>query len=865
MSEAPQSHASPPLEVFQKQPEEAYLLIWNPKRYEWPDLDEQIAALEKTGTASGRWSCGNVRHIPLGSRVFLTRVNEEPRGLVGAGYITRSPYEETHWNDAQAKQGRVARFVDVRFDFLSRTPLIRRKELDTDEFAGGNWDAQMSGTLLADQVTKNLEKEWQLRVRARERGESIPPVTTPAIEDWRRHWDNAQQDELWIEGHHVRDRKRLEILPLLADLVKQFTENKISFDSFRNTFYSKVQNEWNVLGLNAYSGAKYLNDLHKYLSGDNDFPEQLRAAYSLPQSAADARAKIKALIDYLERQVAAGIATKRQLQPKRVPFLASAFWHFQQPDAWPLFYSSAREALQADGLLGRVVERADGYLEFARVFTSLAKGVGITFWELEHLCERLVSATPGKDVEPDAAESSDEARPRERVWLYQPGPGGEYFEEFYKEGILAIGWDFLGDLSTYADVRSIRQAIQEYRGGGARPINAGWACYQFCHEMEVGDIVFAKQGTHNILGYGIVSSEYRFDPQRKSFQHVRSIDWKTKGPWIRDPSKYRFVTKTLTDIGRYPDLVADIRQLLGLGDSLPPAAMPSAYTLADARDDLFLPEATVTEAEELLRHKKNLILQGPPGVGKTYFAKRLAYLLLEAKDLAQIGQVQFHQSYAYEDFIQGYRPTDGGKFERIDGPFLRFCKSALQDPTSPYVFIIDEINRGNLSKIFGELLLLLEADKRAEDWSISLAYSKEGERFYVPDNVYIIGTMNTADRSLAMVDYALRRRFAFVDVPPGYRQDAFRNALERIGADSRLRDLIISRLTRLNEQIEADPNLGSGFCIGHSYFCRSPSRDPDPEWYQRIVRTELKPLLREYWFDQPERAQDEVDKLLSDT
>jgi MoxR-like ATPase len=216
------------------------------------------------------------------------------------------------------------------------------------------------------------------------------------------------------------------------------------------------------------------------------------------------------------------------------------------------------------------------------------------------------------------------------------------------------------------------------------------------------------------------------------------------------------------------------------------------YTLDDALDDLFLGRDAVLEMFELLRLKKNLILQGPPGVGKTFVAKRLAYVLIGHRGDARVRMVQFHPSYSYEDFIQGYRPSENGSFERRDGVFFGFCKLAEADPEQPYVFIIDEINRGNLSKILGELMMLLEPDKRGPGYAMPLAYARPDEPlFSVPPNLHLIGMMNTADRSLAMVDYALRRRFAFFTLEPQIESEAFRQYLSARNAPPELIDAIV--------------------------------------------------------------------------
>lgn len=227
--------------------------------------------------------------------------------------------------------------------------------------------------------------------------------------------------------------------------------------------------------------------------------------------------------------------------------------------------------------------------------------------------------------------------------------------------------------------------------------------------------------------------------------------------------------------------------------------------------------------------------------------------------------IQFHQSYSYEDFIQGYRPNDKENFTLKNGVFYEFCKKAQRDPENKYVFIIDEINRGNLSKIFGELMMLIEPDKRGKDFAVPLTYAKDtDDKFYLPGNLYLIGTMNTADRSLAMVDYALRRRFSFISLSPKFDTSEFKAFLKSKDIDRELIQIISTKMIDLNNEISKDEkNLGIGYQIGHSFFCPTDSLATyDNEWYQRVVRHEIRPLLEEYWFDNLEEVNKHVAALL---
>ena len=284
------------------------------------------------------------------------------------------------------------------------------------------------------------------------------------------------------------------------------------------------------------------------------------------------------------------------------------------------------------------------------------------------------------------------------------------------------------------------------------------------------------------------------------------------------------------------------------------------YSKEDFLNEVFISEPQYDEVAILLNRKKNIILQGAPGVGKTFAAKRLAYSLMGAVDDSRIEMVQFHQNYSYEDFVMGFRPVEGGGFELRYGVFHQFCLKASNDPDQNYYFIIDEINRGNLSKIFGELLMLIENDKRGSKFAVPLTY-KPDSRFYVPHNVFIIGMMNTADRSLAMIDYALRRRFCFIEMEPAFNTQSFRKHLTDCGIHVELIEKILSRMIYLNSKIASDSNLGRGFRIGHSYFC-NPSIDEN--WYQSVIQYEINPLIEEYWFDNEEKAQEYMDYLLGD-
>ena len=289
------------------------------------------------------------------------------------------------------------------------------------------------------------------------------------------------------------------------------------------------------------------------------------------------------------------------------------------------------------------------------------------------------------------------------------------------------------------------------------------------------------------------------------------------------------------DLSNVPAATAPIRQ-----------AASDSYTKADFLHDVFLSEQRYNVLVSLLRRKKNVILQGAPGVGKTYAAKRLAYSMMGQADSSRVEFVQFHQNYSYEDFMLGYRP-DGSGFKLTEGVFYRFCQKASNDPDREYFFLIDEINRGNLSKIFGELMMLIEGDHRGE--KITLAYN--GLPFYVPENLYIIGMMNTADRSLAMIDYALRRRFSFFEIEPAFTSEGFQKYQAALNNETF--NALVEQVKALNREITADASLGSGFRIGHSYFCLADPAACTTDWMRSVVEFDLLPTLAEYWFDAPDK------------
>lgn len=437
--------------------------------------------------------------------------------------------------------------------------------------------------------------------------------------------------------------------------------------------------------------------------------------------------------------------------------------------------------------------------------------------------------------------------PKKRYWIYAPGENSSKWDEFYNQGIMGIEWDEMGDLKQYKSKEDMKAKMKELYGPELSYKNSALATWQFANEIQIGDIVFAKKGMYKVIGRGIVETDYIYDPSRKSYKHIRKIKWTHKGEW-EHPGQA--VMKTLTDITPYTDYVQKLEAIFIEDNNSviieEPEIKYESYTKNDFLSEVFMTAERYDTLVNLLKTKKNIILQGAPGVGKTFAAKRLAFSIMGQKDTSRVMMVQFHQSYSYEDFIMGFRPSKNG-FELTYGPFYQFCKAAQDDDERDYFFIIDEINRGNVSKIFGELMMLIEREKRGE--KIRLLYSNE--LFSVPSNVYIIGMMNTADRSLAIIDYALRRRFAFFELEPAFDSDGFRAVM--LKANNPKFNALVDKIKALNDFICKDETLGSGFRIGHSYLCTND--EVTDEWLEAVIKYEILPLLNEYWFDEPAKVE----------
>ena len=468
---------------------------------------------------------------------------------------------------------------------------------------------------------------------------------------------------------------------------------------------------------------------------------------------------------------------------------------------------------------------------------------------------------------------SNQAKKHElQHWLYTPGEGAARWEEFRTAGIMALNWDRVGDLASFPDKESLLDALYTHYGDwGGRPRKAADSVWDYIHAMKPGDIVYVRRSFNEIVGRGVVRSDYRYDEDRSSFRAVRDVEWTHVGSWPLEQRIGRLMLQRLTENTKYtPD---QLNALIGIEDSHSPSSADERlgnndldeadehYTSTDFLDEVFLSPEDLDQMLGLLRRKKNLILQGAPGTGKTFAAKRLAYALMGETDDSRVEVVQFHQSTAYEDVVVGLRPTAEGGFAAAEGVFARFCRRAAADPGRDYVFIIDEINRANISKAFGELLMLIEAEHRGE----ALRLPVSGELLSVPKRLHIIGMMNTADRGLALIDYALRRRFAFFEMRPALDHPGFLRHVEAVGS-SRL-EALVDVVRRLNQRIAEDEALGPGFQIGHSYLCLPAGNPENPGGMDAdvtsMVRYELEPLVREYWFDNPAAMDESIHELES--
>ena len=456
-----------------------------------------------------------------------------------------------------------------------------------------------------------------------------------------------------------------------------------------------------------------------------------------------------------------------------------------------------------------------------------------------------------KDVVAKNLDFTSENNLKKNHWVIACGINSNQWDNFKDNNLIAIGWDNLGDLSKFKSKQEIFEKLKDERSeNDPDPRNDALCCYDFVNSMKVNDIVFVKKGTSKLVAYGKIIGDYKYDENLSEYRNIRSVEWIN----IKENDIDPITGKTLTNFNKYPDTVEKYLKLMANDNN--------KDLEFNELKDTFFSEEFFNNIIDTLKVKKNIILQGPPGTGKTFISKKIAERITGKKE--NIFSIQFHQSYSYEEFVVGYKPNSEGNFALQKGSLIQVCERAKQNENENFVMFIDEINRANISKVFGELLSLIENDKRGPENAVKILYSENDINFYIPGNLYFICAMNTADRSLKMVDYALRRRFSFFEFKPEFDKPEFKNFLKDKNVNAKTIDRIVNNISKVNQQISDDNfELGDGYCIGHSYFCpKGNSSDSfGDQWYEQIIEYEIKPLINEYYFDKPDQAAELIDTL----